>query len=637
MTPTLRPFALLVLTSAAASAAPAELSTVAPTKVGEPLAFHLSAPPGLAWATIFYRAQGEESFQTLALQPEPGGYGNSLPAKLLGGRVIQFYAAFKAGESVTLLPEAAPASLETLTLGDVLPPAPIQASQRFPFRVDLSLEQLLYRSQVHPGDKAFRGNGQLALGYERQSGDHLLSLATRLVYQDTPAPGQSHLSVAELQGSYAFQSHRFQVGDVMAQESEFSLGGASRRGMDYTYSDGRLSTHLFALNTQPHQGFKGLIWPEKDTELYGSALGYTWLEGRVKSKLVLLGGKDDPTASLNPVFASFFKAREGGTADLSLSGAFLENRLLLSGEYARTSLDKDLSDAEGRIVDQAWRANGAWMEGGFGARASVWGIGRDFGSLGLPVMAANRRGVNGGFNVAIAPTWSLNASVSSERVNPDPQPFESKARNDQRSLDARWTLAEGFTIKGGLSQGEQWSENPVNIYAPYSNSRREGIFTGFDWMLGLRGAVMFQAQTDRIESTGALPTRAHGLTVTAGGSFTEPNRLRISPSLSLVRSTDALTGLETRMTTGFLSGDVTFVPQRLVLVLNAGYSRTALPLQPIFTSSNGDFALQYFLTPWLEQRFQRGQAVLALRYRVTRIPGLPEAERRATLTFNISY
>lgn len=628
---------MLAMVSPAGGAAAPELKVTAPTQVGEPLTFHLTAPSGYTWATIFYRTQGEDSFQTLALQPEEGGYGGALASKQLGGRVIQFYAAYREGEALNFLPEAAPAALESITLGETVVPPPNPTQHRFPFRFDASLEQLLYRSQEHPGDKAFRANGQLALGYEMQSGEHLLSLSTRLVYQDTPAPGQSRVSVAELQGRYAYKEHHLQMGDIVAQESEFSLGGASRRGTDYVYSDGRFYSHLFALNTQPHQGMTGLVWPEKDTELYGGALGYSWLEGRVKSKLVLLGGKDDPTTAMNPVYASFFHAREGSTAAFTVSGAFQENRLLLSGEYARTSLDPDLSDGIGKTVDQAWRVNGAWMDGGFSARTSAWEIGRDFGSIGLPMMAANRRGASGGFSLALDPAWSLNANLMSERSNPDPQPYESKARNDQRSLDARWTVAEGFTLKAGLSQGEQWAENHLNLYAPYSNSRREGVFTGFDWALGLQGAVMFQAQADRIQGTGALPSQAHGLTLTMGGSFTEPNRLRLSPSLSLVRSTDDLTGMETRMTTGFLSGDVTLVPRLLVLVVNGGYSRTELPLQPAFSNTNGDFALQYFLTPWLEQQFQRGQAVLALRYRVTRTPGAPESDRRATLTFNISY
>lgn len=55
------------------------------------------------------------------------------------------------------------------------------------------------------------------------------------------------------------------------------------------------------------------------------------------------------------------------------------------------------------------------------------------------------------------------------------------------------------------------------------------------------------------------------------------------------------------------------------------------------TSTNADAALQYYLTPFLAKAFHRGQAVLALRFRYTRVQTLPEADRRASLTLNFSF
>jgi hypothetical protein len=87
----------------------------------------------------------------------------------------------------------------------------------------------------------------------------------------------------------------------------------------------------------------------------------------------------------------------------------------------------------------------------------------------------------------------------------------------------------------------------------------------------------------------------------------------------------------------FLNADVTLVRKLLNLALNGGYNRTEAPGMAAMTSTNADVALQYFLTPYLERQVHRGQAVLALRFRYTRVQTLPEADRRASLTLNFSF
>lgn len=621
--------------SPAASASPVQV--VAPAAPGEPIRFVFRAPGAVEWATVFFRAAGEEEFRSLPLVAGEGGLAAALPAGEVGGKALQYYVAYKEVAGVKYVPEGAPEALGSLELGTATPETKTGPVHKTPFRVEASLEKTFYRSNEVPDERTFFSNGQVALGYEMEAGEHKLSLQTRVAYQGQPSAGQNRWSVGEIRGLYGYREHRVQAGDMVVQESEFTVGGAGRRGVDYLFDDKRLYAHVFAVNTVQLPGFRGLMWPVKGTELFGGALGYSWFEGSLKSKLVLVTGKDDPASALNAGSASFLTPREGTTAALTTEAILLENRLSLTGEYARSSYDRNLNDAAAKVQDQAWRVGGAWTESKYSIRSSYRQVGRDFGTLGLPVMEGDRRGLEAGGSLTLAPTWSMNASLTSERNNPNANPLETRSRNDVRTLDARWTALEGFTLKGGLSQGSQEAASPMDASVPFANSDRRGAFGGFDWTLGAKGAMTFQVQLDRLEGTGATKTQGRGTTVTLGGSFTEPDRVRFAPTFSYAKNTDDLTGSETKVSSAFVNGDITLLPKALVLALNGGYNRTEAPGMAAISSSNLDAALQYFLTPHLERRFQRGQAVLALRYRMTRVQGMPEADRRASLTLNFSF
>jgi hypothetical protein len=617
---------------------PPKLVVLAPAAAGAPVRFSFAAPPGTVWALVFYRAVGEEEFRSLPLRPESGGLVATLPTGEIGGRAIQYYLAFKGATGVMYLPEDAPTSLEGLDLGPAGagPNATAQIKHKLPFQVEASLEKVFYRSQKVEGERTFIDSGQVALGYELEAGEHHLRLNTRLAYQNQPMEGQSAWSVGELHGQYAYRNHRAQIGDMAFQESEFTVGGMGRRGMDYLYDDHRLYAHFFAVGTEQLAGFRGLAWPVKGTELFGGAVGWAWLDGRVKSKLVFLTGRDDPSQGVNVGAASFVTRREGSTAALTLEAALLENRLSLNGEYARTNYDKDLDDAYGKVQDQAWRVGGAWSEKTYSARASYRQIGRDFGTLGYPVMEGDRRGFDGGFSLNLNPSWSLNASATSERNNPNADPLETRARNDAQTLDAQWTLRPGLTMRAGLNRGEQEAGASGSL-VPFANSRRSGVNAGLDWAPMATAALSCSAQFDKLEGTGASTSTGRSATLTFGGAFQVPNHLRLAPTLSYSKNTEDGTGQDSKVINAFLNADVTLVQKWLSLALNGGYNRTDASGMAAVTSTNADAALQWFLTPYLDRSFHRGQAVLALRFRYTRVQTLPEADRRGSLTLNFSF
>lgn len=603
---------------------------------GETLRFRMEAAP--EWATLFYRAAGEEEFHGLRMEPKDGGLEAPLAAGDVGSRTLQYYLAYKDGGGVHYLPTLAPKELLNLDLpagpeGSKVAKGTVNPAKGFSFHVDGSLEQVVDRAIQGPGENIFLASGQIQLGYEGVWVEHHANLEARVVYTDQPTPGQSRWSVGELKGQYGYREHKIQAGDMALQESEFTIPNGGRRGFDYTYTSTTLYAHAFAVNSQRLPGFQGLIWPEGGVGVFGVALGYGWLDGKLRTKFVFVTGKDDPSKAINAGFSSFFTSREGSVGALVIDSSLLDNRLNFSGEYARSRYDADAQDAIGKVTDSAWRLGGTWTDSIFNARASYRVIGHDFGSVGIPILAGDRWGLDGGLGVSFS-RWGFNLNAVSERNNPGGNPLETKAKHDVQNLDARWTGLPGLTFKTGFSHGEQEAEDPNNLQVPFANSRRVGAFAGLDWAFGTSGALTIQVQSDRLRSTGQVDTTGRSTTVTLGGAYAIGERLRMSPSFTWSRISDDATQEETRVTGAVLNGTLTLLANTLTLTFNGAYNRTQLPSGTAPWSSTVDGVLQYALDGHLGGR---GRAVLALKGRYINRQDVPVHDHRLFLTLNFAF
>jgi len=615
----------------AAPGAPGRLRVALPGKGETVLRFQLEGVPDLAWGTVFYRVPGEEGFRSIPLEARQEA---ALPLAGLGGRKLEWYLAYRDGEGVKYLPEGAPAIFGATELEGSGPVALRKAAPgRFLWNLDGSMEQTLAESPDVPGERSFNGSGQLRLGYEREDGDERVSLAARIGFQNAGGEG-SRFTLSELRAFYGNGFHKVQGGDLMAQESEFTLGGAGRRGTDYTYDNGALYGHAFAVNSEPQSGFKGMAWPVRGSEVFGGALGYKWPS--LKAKLIFLTGTDDPAQSLDLGYQSFGSARKGSTGALVLDSALLGNRLNLFGEYARSSFDKDLSDSLGSAGDQAWRVGSAWSDSTLNVRASYRAIGKDFGSVGLPVSEGDRRGFDGGFSVAMG-RWSLNGNAVSERNNPGADPLEMRAKNDLQTLDLRFGVAPGFSLRAGLSRAQQEAGSTANPLIPFASSRRDGLYAGADWALSSDAALTLTAQGDRLLGTDGAQAVGRSTNVTFGGNWNLNHRVRLAPSVSWSKITDSSTGEDTKNLSSFLNADFTFIPRTLNLALNGAYNRTQLVGGGALASTSGFLSLQYHFDSLLERRWGGGRAALSLQGRYLHRQDLVKDETRLTLALNFSF
>jgi len=615
-----------------------------PAAPGGALKGTATAPAGTEWVVVFYRVAGEEEFSSFNLDAGPDGisYAGQLEAAFPAGAKLEYYAALRTPAGIKYLPAEAPASFASLQMPGTAaapaagaaqagqaaagapvpaPPAEAAAGQppaHGPIYVDGAFERIAHHQTPVEGERRNLGSGQIRFAYQKEEDGQQVLLNARVVYTNQPFGNQTRWSLGDLQAAYAAGGNKVQLGDMVVQESELTLAGAGRRGLDYSYTGQPLGAHLFALNTQAHSGTEGLAWPVKGSEVYGGSLGYGWLNGNLRAKVVFLSGKDDPATALNLVSAYAPTVRDGSTGSFVLDGRFFESRLAVSGEYARSLFTKDLVNEATHLSDQAWRLSGFWADGPFNVQLGYRDVGRDFGTVGVAFFVGDRRTLNGSLGLNYA-KWSLSATAIDERTNPTGQPGLDQAWNQTQSVDARVGLTQTLFWRVGLRQARQEAELISNPLIPFSNSTRSGLTTGFDIVLPPASSLAFNAQFDRLRSEGASDTTGSSTTLSLGGSLALGQRVRLSPNLSWSRTLNDPGDQKTTMENAFLNADVTLVPGVLGFLLNGGISRTVLLTGEVMENSVAEGTLRFFLDTFLKGR---GRASLGLKGRYTHTPSL---------------
>ena len=642
------------------------LDLTLPTTKEAPLHGRVAAPSGTEWVVIFYRTTGEEEFNSFSLESKPGGvFEGEMDAPVAPGTRLEFYAALKTPTGIKYLPAEAPASLGALQMpgvakpedkGAVAPEGPANgagaAPAPFQVGVDVNAEKILHHKVGVEGEPRMLASGQVRFSTRKDDGDTHLILNGRLVYTNLPVSPQDRWSLGELQAIYMTGHHKVQAGDQQLQESEFTLAGGGRRGLDYAYTDTELGAHIFAVGTETLSGTRGMLWPVAGNELFGGSLGYSWLNNTVHAKVVFLTGKDDPALAMNMATSYAPLIRDGSTGALVLDGRFFESRLAISSEYARSLLTRDLVGAVPKEADHAWRLSSLWNQGPFSARLGYRDVGREFGTIGMAFFVGDRRVLDGGLGLSYA-TWSLSATALDERTNPTGQVGQSQAWNQSESLDARVTLSPTTFWRVGVRQARQEALVVADPLVPFSNSTRSGLTTGFDLMLPPASMLTFNAQFDRIRGSAVpdplapptippvppitAPQTGTATTLSMGGNLVAGTWLRLSPNLSWSRTLGEPGRQKSTLTNAFLNADFTLVPNTLSFLLNGGASRTAVATTgETSTNSVLEGTLRMILDPYFKGRVRSSLGLKGSSSRA-QFQGVVSTDSRASLLLNASF
>jgi hypothetical protein len=640
-------FAVIISLAGTASAqAPPAISHLPPASFtrGQILKLEVSVAQKPDWLTVFWRVAGAEDFlaQTFTLGNN-GIWQAAIDTSQVTADRIEYYLVCKANGQIQYLPElipdnlfrlaaSGPASGLELAASGSPAPAPQPDRQPFPLHVDANLET---HFNDDPGsgtavDPAHTEN--IRLNYRLQKNNFNLELQSRASYSNLLVSGQTAFDLPDLRLAVSEKAHALRLGDIAPSESELTISGMGRRGLEYVFDDKRFYVHLFTGSTQQPLGFKGLGIPQAAASLYGGAAGITLFNG-LSLKTIYITGEDDPALAANIGTAQFYSQKRKGNVMAVIGQSRLwKQRLTLTAEYAKSNYDADTSDTIAETSGSAMRINGTLQLGGLDLQAGYKDVGAAFNSIAQPFFLNDRKGFNAAAGMTLS-TVRLSGALAFETTNADDDPALIVARDFRRQLDLSWQFKANSSLRFGYNASRQdarLNSNPVL----QGNLNREGFSAGL--ALGLSSSLRFglDARVDALRSADnpVLAGKSTGVNINA--AWQVQDRFQVSSAAGISQTENTASGEEATLYTLFLNGDVTLIRQLLSLNATGSYFRYRLAMPSDSKSMQADGGICFHL----KRLLPFGDIVFSLRggYVSTAIAGVTTYKSRLFLRGDIS-
>ena len=612
---------------------------------GERIQVQARAQAELEWLRFFYRAEGVPEFQVRNLEKREGGtYEYEFDTSELPGLQFEYYLEAKAKEGIQYSPRLGPKepyiavgkSLEPLP---EVPPAvssPEEESRKFrlPLALTGSLQAMVKEHETSgesPNDMA-SGNLRVFTNYTRNNFN--LGVDANFNYSNKPLPGEKDFDLSNMMVSASKGSHSLKAGDINVNETEFTVSGLGRRGLDYAFNAGKFYLHLFDVSSQQLRGFNGFGFPKSKTNILGGALGYRFLKDMIFVKAVYLAGQDDPGQGVNVGYSSFVQTRKGSVASLAEETSLLQNRLVVGGEVAQSRFDENAQDGESKQTDLAWKVGGNVSSGILTAGAVYRRIGTDFNSIGFPYFTNDREGLeaNVGLNSGRL-SFTGSYVSSSDNVEDDPASETTSDLNGNANLiwspSARVSLAFGYSLNKQKTSFEQGS-------SPFLQDSLTNQFSGsFNLNFGQAANLSFQVSNSDLSSKNYPQNENTNLTLNLGAAFRAGEWFNLSPTFGYGKIRNRFTNEEMFNYSSFISGEIAFWPRVMSVSLTGSYLRTESAVQGNSDNVNAGTNLNLYL----DRLIKVGTAIVSLKgnYTKTKMPGFSDSFFTALVQCDFSF
>lgn len=253
------------------------------------------------------------------------------------------------------------------------------------------------------------------------------------------------------------------LGDLVIQETGYTVANLARRGGDVTLGYDGLKLHLFNVAGQQHYGLQGNfgLGTGSDRNVAGASLGWKLLDDRVELKAVTAtGGEEGSSYNLGTIGG----AKKGSVVGGQINTNFFRNLLRSEFEIAHTRFDADRSDGNDAANGKAWRAKVGGFAGTTSYDAQYEYVGSDYTSIGnLTGIVRDREGV------AVHAATTLGAHggsilLSRYEDNVDDDPTRATLVNYQGGLDYSYGGWAAFPVGLSWQKTVQQSEKePAGI------------------------------------------------------------------------------------------------------------------------------------------------------------------------------
>jgi hypothetical protein len=612
---------------------------------GERVLIQARVQAELEWLRFFYRAEGVQEFQVRNMEKEEDGtYEYEFDTSELPGLQFEYYLDAETKVEVVYSPQLGPKE-PYIAVGkslEPLPEVPPEVSSpreearkfRLPIALTGSIQSVLKGQEGSAESQKSRTSGNLRI-FTSYSRDNLnLGVDSNFSYSNTPLAGEKDFDLSNMMVSMSKGRHSLKAGDININETEFTLSGLGRRGLDYAFNNEKLYLHLFDVSSQQLRGFNGFGLPKAKANILGGAVGYKFLRDMVFLKAIFLGGKDDPSQGVNVGFPNFVQPRKGSVASLAEETYLFQNRLVLAGEVAQSRFDDNVQDEEGSRTDLAWKVGGDVSSGVITAGATYRRIGRDFNSIGFPYFTNDREwleanvGLNAG-KISLAGSYI----ASSDNVKNDPTTETTSDQNG--NADLMWTISDKVSLGLGYSMNKQKTAFEQGE-SPFLQDSLTSQFSGsFNLNLGQAANLSFQISNSEVSSTNYPQNENTNLTLNLGGTFRTGDWFNLSPTFGYGKMRNKFTQEEMLNYTSFISGEIVFWPRVLTVSFTGSFMRTENAVLGNSDNLNAGTNLNLYL----DKVIRIATAVISLKgnYTATKMMGFSDSFFTAMVQCDFSF
>jgi len=572
-------------------------------------------------ARFFYRHKGIEEFQVRNLDLiEEKTHLYYFDTSQLPTLDFEYYLSAVIKDKEVTLPQRAPASYFYAS-GESLEPIPEVPEEfpdiedeakkfkvRFPVNVMGSVQTTVKTQEEYGEEKQVDASGNLRVSAALSRGNTNANLDSNFSYTNVPYGEESNIDISDMMLVISRGNHMLSAGDININESEFTVYGLGRRGVEYTYRGNKTSVYLFDVSSQQYTGFKGFGIPKSQISIIGGSVGYRFFKDMVSLKAIYLSGKDDPSLGVNIGYDYFNTKRQGRVFAIVEEANLFQNSLTIQGEYARSNYDGNLEDEKGSVSDDAWRMGVNFSKGIFSIGGRFQCVGDEFNPIGHQYFTNDRKGYDANIGFNFGRINIMGAYISSnDNVSSDPSTYTTK--NDIGNLNLMWAMTDKVSLNLGYRRNSQDTscENGEQIFMQdslsdeISGSMALNLSQSVNINLSVVNSIMSSQNNPDMDTS--------NLTVNLGGSLRFKQFLSLMPSLGYSQNHDKFSDEKMQTVNAFISGELSFIAQVLTTSFSGSFTYSDSDLMGNSTAYN----LSSNLNIYLNNLLKTGNFVLSLR------------------------
>ncbi|MEN8153201.1 MAG: hypothetical protein ABFR75_04200 [Acidobacteriota bacterium] len=522
---------------------------------------------------IYYKTDGIDKYQVRKMKIDKDGYiYYRLPIENLYGARVDYFIVDSGKDKkkimspvFTVTKFTTKESPEVYFMSDNSGSTAVKKKNPFlKLSASLSTSTKLMDNNDYPG-KDFTASSNMRLYKNIYDNEYQFDFDSNFTYMDknSISENESQINLTSMMVRFKKGNHKFEVGDVSINNTEFTTSYLSRRGLNYEMNGQKIYVNAFTTNSQQKKGFDGFGIPAPRANLFGTTIGYNY-KSMFKVRALFLTGKD--TVDSKTVVSTDDLYREGNLISTWSELHLFKNKLSLKGEYSRSNFGKgEDSDDVTKESDSAWKAGFNYNYKILNASANYKKIGSKYNSIANLFLSNDKEGLTSNIGLTFK-SASLYVTYLDQKDYID-NPLQDMLHTKNMNTTFSWLIGNHFKVganfgvnnlKYDKSTGLQNSGTDMNT-TKYSGSL--GFMSGSNGITLKVGKTESENFTSNIDASVALNLKL--------GKF-----LTFYPTVSYTNTENFSDNSESNMMSVYISSELSFIPQVFTLSMSGSYSNS---------------------------------------------------------------